>query len=274
MMSNVELVIRARKGWQPIDLWELWRYRELFGFLIWRDVRIRYSQTILGSVWAVAQPLLAMIVFTALFHRLAGLQSDGPPYPLFAFVGLTAWMFFSNAISASAASLIGSQQLISKVYFPRALIPLAASGAFALDLAVNLVFIGGMMAYYRWPLTANVMWMPFCLLGMWTAAAGVGLILAALNVHYRDVKYAVPFFLQLGLFVTPIIYPLAKVPARLQLVMGLNPMAGIVETFRHALLGSTLNPWVIGESALVTIAVLVLGLFLFRRMERRFADVI
>ena len=155
MMSNVELVIRARKGWQPIDLWELWRYRELFGFLIWRDVRIRYSQTILGSVWAVAQPLLAMIVFTALFHRLAGLQSDGPPYPLFAFVGLTAWMFFSNAISASAASLIGSQQLISKVYFPRALIPLAASGAFALDLAVNLVFIGGMMAYYRWPLTAK-----------------------------------------------------------------------------------------------------------------------
>jgi homopolymeric O-antigen transport system permease protein len=274
MASEIELVIRPRKGWQPIDLRELWHYRQLLGFLIWRDVRIRYSQTILGGLWAVVQPLLAMVIFTALFHRMAGIQSDGPPYPLFAFVGLTAWIFFSNAVSASASSLIGNQQLISKVYFPRVLIPLAAIGAFVLDLAVNLVIVAGMMLYYRWPLSANVAWIPLCVLEMLIAATGMGLILAALNVHYRDVKYAVPFFMQLGLFVTPVIYSLGDVPERFHLVLGLNPMTGVVEGFRHGLLASSARWGVIGESVAVSLVLLVLGLYLFRRMERRFADVI
>ena len=274
MASRIELVIQPRKGWQAIDLRELWHYRELVGFLLWRDVRIRYSQTILGGLWAVVQPLLAMIIFNALFHRMAGIQSDGPPYPLFAFVGLIAWIFFSNAISAAAASLIGNQQLISKVYFPRALIPLAAIGAFVLDFAVNLVIVAGMMVYYRWPLSAGVVWLPVCVLVMLVATAGVGLILAALNAHYRDVKYAVPFFVQLGLFVTPVIYSLAAVPERFHLVLGLNPMTGVVEAFRHSLLESPARWSVIGESAVVSLVLLVLGLYLFRRMERRFADVI
>lgn len=274
MASGIELVIRPRKGWQAIDLRELWHSRELLGFLLWRDVRIRYSQTILGGLWAVVQPLLAMAIFTALFHRMAGIQSDGPPYPLFAFVGLTAWIFFSNAISAGASSLIGNQQLISKVYFPRVLIPLAAVGAFVLDFAVNLVIVAGMMVYYRWPLSASVAWLPLCTLVMLVAAAGAGLILAALNVHYRDVKYAVPFFVQLGLFVTPVIYSLAAVPERYHLVLGLNPMTGVVEGFRHGLLASPARWAVIAESAVVSVVLLFAGLYVFRRMERRFADVI
>ena len=271
---TTELVIRPRRGWQPIDLREVWRSRELLGFLIWRDVRIRYSQTVLGGLWAVVQPLLAMVIFTALFHRLAGIKSDGSPYPLFAFTGLTAWIFFSNAVTAAASSLVGNQQLISKIYFPRVLIPLAAIGAFVLDLLVNLVIVGGMMLYYRWSPVVSLVWVPFFVLEMLLAAAGVGLILAALNVHYRDVKYAVPFFIQLGLFVTPIIYSLGDIPERFHRLIGLNPMVGVVEGFRHALLGSPARWPIIGESVAVTAALLVVGLFLFRRMERRFADVI
>lgn len=274
MASDFELVIGPHRGWQPIDLRELWRYRELLGFLVWRDVRIRYSQTVLGGLWAVVQPLLAMVIFTALFHRLAGIKSDGPPYPLFAFVGLVAWLFFSNAVTASASSLTGNPQLISKIYFPRVFIPLAAIGAFLLDLLINLVIVGGMMLYYRWPLTVSLLWLPFFVLGMLLAAAGGGLILSALNVHYRDVKYAVPFFVQMGLFVTPIIYSLGDIPERFHLLVGLNPMAGIVEGFRHGLLGSPARWRVIGVSATVSAVLFVAGLYLFRRMERRFADVI
>ncbi len=274
MASSFELVIRPRKGWQPIDFREVAVYRELLGFLIWRDIKIRYRQTLLGGLWAVLQPLIAMLIFTFVFNRLAGVKSDGPPYPLFAFAGLTPWMFFSNSVSQSSNSLVGNQQLVSKVYFPRIFIPLGAVGALLLDLVFSLALLGVLMLHYHWPLTLTVLELPVFILGAVLFASGAGLILSALNVSFRDIKYAVPFLIQMGIFVTPVIYPIRYVPGRWQLVMGLNPMAGVVIGFRHALLGSA-APWsLMGTSLAVSVVFFVAGLYIFRRMESRFADVI
>ena len=273
-MSSFELTIRPRKGWQPLDFKEIFLYRELLSFLIWRDIKIRYRQTLLGGLWAVLQPLIAMLIFTFVFHRLAGMKSDGPPYPLFAFAGLTAWTFFSTAVSQSSNSLVTNQQLVSKIYFPRIFIPLGAVGALLLDLAFSLALLLLMMAYYRWPISVNVLLLPIFVLGAVLAASGFGLILSALNVSFRDVKYAVPFLVQMGIFVTPVIYPIHYIPERWQMLMGLNPMAGVVLGFRYALLDSA-APWsVMGVSLAVSLTLFVFGLLVFRRMERRFADVI
>ena len=273
-MSSFELTIRPRKGWQPLDFKEIFLYRELLSFLIWRDIKIRYRQTLLGGLWAVLQPLIAMLIFTFVFHRLAGMKSDGPPYPLFAFAGLTAWTFFSTAVSQSSNSLVSNQQLVSKIYFPRIFIPLGAVGALLLDLAFSLALLLLMMIYYRWPISVNILLLPIFVLGAVLAASGFGLVLSALNVSFRDVKYAVPFLVQMGIFVTPVIYPIHYIPERWQMLMGLNPMAGVVLGFRYALLG-TEAPWsVMGVSLAVSLTLFVFGLLVFRRMERRFADVI
>ena len=215
-----------------------------------------------------------MLIFTFVFNRMAGVKSDGPPYPLFAFAGLSAWTFFSNAVSQSSNSLVGNQQLVSKVYFPRIFIPLGAVGALLLDLAFSLGLFAVLMVYYRWPLSGNIIFLPLFILGAILFASGAGLILSALNVAFRDVKYAVPFLIQMGMFVTPIIYPLRYVPARWQGLVGLNPMAGIVLGFRAAILG-TAFPWsVIEVSLAMSVLLFVSGLLVFRRMERRFADLI
>jgi len=272
--SSFELVIRPRKGWQAIDLREIWFHRELLGFLVWRDVKIRYKQTLLGSLWAILQPLMAMVVFVGLFNRVAKISSDGPPYALFVFAGLVPWTFFSNALTLSANSLVGNEQMIRKTYFPRLFVPLGTILALGLDLVVSLVFMGVLMAYYRWPLSGAFVWLPVFLLGSFLAAGGLGLILAAVNVYYRDVKYVVPFWVQMAFFLTPVIYPLRYVPARLRAFLGLNPMAGVIEGFRHALLGSPANWEMIGASLGVSLALFVAGLFFFRRMERDFADVV
>lgn len=269
-----ELVLRPRRGWQPLEAWELWHYRELLLFLIWRDVRIRYRQTVLGGLWAVLQPLLGMAVFTLLFHRLGGTASDGPPYQLFAYTGLAAWTFFANAVSSASMSLVGNQPLISKIYFPRIFLPLGSIGAFVVDLAISVAMVFVLMAYFGWPVASSVLSLPLFTAGMFLAATGVGTTLAALNVSYRDVKYVAPFFLQMGLFVTPIIYPLRWIPDRFHLVVALNPMVGMVEGFRHALLGSPLPLGVVAVSATMCIVLFVLGLYVFRAMERAFADVI
>jgi lipopolysaccharide transport system permease protein len=274
MMSSFELIIRPRKGWQPLDFREIFLYRELLSFLIWRDIKIRYRQTLLGGLWAVLQPLIAMLIFTFVFHRLAGMKSDGPPYPLFAFAGLTAWSFFSTAVSQSSNSLVSNQQLVSKIYFPRIFIPLGAVGALLLDLGFSLALLLLMMVYYHWPISLNILLLPIFVLGAVLAASGFGLILSALNVSFRDVKYAVPFLVQMGIFVTPVIYPIHYIPERWQMLMGLNPMAGVVLGFRYALLGSA-APWsVMGLSLAVSLTLFVFGLLVFGRMERRFADVI
>jgi lipopolysaccharide transport system permease protein len=274
MSTAFELTIRPRKGWQPIDLSEIYLYWELLAFLVWRDIKIRYRQTLLGGTWALLQPFLAMLIFAFIFNRLTHVQSDGPPYKLFAYAGLVPWTFFSASVTQSSNSLLANQQLVSKVYFPRIFVPLGAVLALLLDLALSLVLLAVMMLYYRWPLTPAVLWLPLFLLEAVMAASGAGLILSALNVSFRDVKYAVPFMVQMGLFVTPVIYPVRYVPTRLQPLMGLNPMAGVVIGFRHALLGSAASWGTMSVSLCVSVILFVAGLLIFRRMESRFADII
>ena len=273
-LSTFELTIRPRKGWQAVNFREIALYRELLAFLIWRDVKIRYRQTLLGGLWAVLQPLVAMFIFTFVFHRLAGVNSFGPPYPLFAFAGLTPWIFFSTSVQQSSNSLIANQQLVSKVYFPRVFIPLGAIGALLLDMLLSLCLLGLLMLYYRWPLTLNILWLPVFIVAAVLAASGMGLALSALNVSFRDVKYAVPFAIQMGIFVTPVIYPIHYIPERWQILMGLNPMAGVVLGFRHAMLGADVSWPVVTVSMVTSVVLFVIGLLVFRRMESKFADVI
>ena len=274
MSTTFEQTIRPRSGWQPIDFEEMYFYWELLAFLVWRDIKIRYRQTLLGGAWALLQPFIAMLIFSFIFNRLTHVQSDGPPYKLFAYAGLVPWTFFSASISQSSNSLIANHQLISKVYFPRIFIPLGAVLALLLDLVLSLALFAVMMLYYRWPLTLAVFWLPVFLLGAILAASGAGLILSALNVSFRDVKYAVLFMVQMGLFVTPVIYPVRYVPQRYQALMGLNPMAGVVIGFRHALLGSAASWQTVCVSLTVCVLMFVTGLLVFRRMESRFADII
>jgi lipopolysaccharide transport system permease protein len=274
MLKSPELVLRPHSGWQPIDLQELWARRELLRFLIWRDIKIRYKQTFFGGAWAVLQPLLPMIIFTLFFNRLAGIQTDGPPYPLFTYSGLVLWTFFANSVSLSSNSLVGNQALVSKVYFPRVFIPLASIGALLLDLVIGVLLLFALMVYYGWPVSLDIIFMPLYLAGALLASSGLGLILSALNVRFRDVKYAVPFFIQMGLFVSPVIYPLQYIPSQYQLLLGLNPMTGMIVGFRNSVLGSPLDWELVALSAFTSVALFIAGLFIFRRTERRFADII
>src|SRR5205807_5396853 len=198
MPSSFEVTIRPRRGWQPIDIKEILVYRELLAFLVWRDIKIRYRQTLLGGLWAVLQPLIAMLIFTFIFNRLAGVKSDGPPYPLFAVAGLAPWTFFSTALSQSSNSLVANQQLVSKVYFPRVFIPLGAVGALLLDMAFSLCLLFVLMLHYHWALGGHALLLPVFILAAVLSASGLGMILSALNVSFRDVKYAVPFLIQMG----------------------------------------------------------------------------
>jgi len=274
MATTFDLLLKPRAGWQPINWNEIWLNRQLLGFLIWRDIKIRYRQTLFGGLWAIIQPLLAMLIFTFFFHRLSGISSGGPPYPLFAYAGLAFWTFFSNAVGMASNSLVGNQVLISKVYFPRIFIPLGSIGALVLDLVVSSFLMVVFMVYYRWPLSKNIIWLPVIAMGCCLAASGLGLILSAWNVRFRDVKYAVPFFLQMGMFLTPVIYPMDYVPARLRPLMALNPMTGVVVAARYAFLGGQVEWNLILISLAVSLALFVAGLFVFRRTETRFADII
>lgn len=275
------VVIRPTKGWAALRLNEVWEYRELLFFLAWRDVKIRYKQTALGAAWAVLQPLLTMVVFTIFFGGLAKVGSDGLPYPIFSYTGLLPWTLFSQALSLSSASLVTSSNLIKKVYFPRIVIPMAAVLSGVIDFGVSLVALFGLMAYYKiWP-SLLVIWIPAIFLLSLAASLGAGLWLATLNVEYRDVRYVVPFLVQIWLFVTPVIYPASKVTTKLAehgvpgWIYGLNPMAGVVEGFRWALLGRTPFPGqLLATSVLVTLVMLVTGSFYLRRMEATFADVV
>jgi len=275
------LVIEAGAG-RPGLLWrDLWSYRELLYFLVWRDVKVRYKQTVLGAAWAILQPLLTAMVFTIFFGRLAGMPSDGLPYPLFAYTGLLAWTFFAQGLSQSAASLVGSANLITKVYFPRLVIPLSTVLAGLVDLAVALPVLGAFLLWYGHAPGPEVLLFPAYLgLGL-IAAAGAGIWLAALNVRYRDVRYALPFLVQLWLFVTPVIYPASAVARQLERVgapgwvAGINPMAGVVEGFRHSLLGAPIAvPGLLAASAAVAVLVALAGGLYFRHVESTMADVV
>ncbi|MHB1225821.1 MAG: ABC transporter permease [Gemmatimonadaceae bacterium] len=268
-------VITPARGWASLGLGELWEYRELVYFLTWRDVKVRYKQTVLGASWAIIQPLFTMIVFSLFFGRLAAMPSDGLPYPLFSFAALVPWTFFSNGLTQSANSVVVSQNLVMKIYFPRLAIPLATVLASLVDFVLAFVVLLGMLVYYDISLTARVLWIvPLLGLAMITAL-GVGLWLAALNVQYRDVRYAVPFLTQIWLFATPIAYPSSLLDEPWRTLYGVNPMVGVVEGFRWALLDAATRPGgMILVSTTVALLVLLTGLLYFRRTERTFADVV
>jgi len=259
----------------PLRLKELWEYRELLYFLVWRDVKVRYKQTVLGAAWAVIQPFFTMVVFSIFFGRLAGIPSDGLPYPIFAYCALLPWQLFSHAMMESGNSLVANQNLITKVYFPRLVIPLSAVLAGLVDFGIAFLVLLGMMAYYGMAPTMAVVTLPlFILLAIATALA-VGLWLSALNVQYRDVRYTIPFLTQFWLLATPIAYPSSLVPEGWRVLYGLNPMAGVVEGFRWALLGTANAPGrMLAVSVAVVLAFLIGGLYYFRSMERTFADVV
>ena len=271
-----ELVIEARPGWMAIDWKEIWRYRELLYFLTWRDVKIRYKQTVLGGAWAILQPFLTMIIFSLFFGRLAGLgqKTGGIPYPIYVYSGLLAWTFFANAVTNSSNSLVGSAYLITKVYFPRLIIPLAAVAVGLVDFAVSSVVLLGMMVYYGTAITWQLLLVPVFLAATVLTATGVGTFLSALTVSYRDFRYVVPFAIQIWMFVTPVIYPITIVPARWRWLLSLNPMTGLIDGFRSAFLAHRVDWGVVAISATMSFVICVVSLIYFRRVERQFADVI
>ena len=272
--ANPWLLIDAREPLFKINLRELWTYRELLFFLTWRDIKIRYKQTALGALWAIIQPLFAMVLFTVVFGLLARVPSDNVPYPLFAYAALVPWTFFSNAITNSGNSLVGSSTLISKVYFPRLFIPAAAVASGLLDLAIASLLLIPLLIYFQISLTWRILLLPVFAGLVALLALGVGMILSALNVKYRDVRYALPFLVQLWLFASPVIYPTSLVPANWRWLLSLNPMTGLIEAFRASLFGQRFDPATLLPGVAITIVILVLSFFAFRRVEDSFADIV
>jgi len=268
-------IVEPSTGWVPLRIAELWRYRELIGFLIWRDVTLRYKQTTLGVAWAVLQPMLTMVVFSVFFGRLAAMPSDGVPYPLFSLAALVPWTLFSFALTQATASVVASQHLITKVYFPRLAIPVAAVLSGLVDFVLAFTMLLLLMIAYGVAPTIKVAWIPLFTALLLVCALGVGFLLSALNVQYRDVRYVLPFLTQIWLFMTPVAYPSSLLHEPWRTLYGINPMAGVVEGFRWALLGTPPPPLAMTlVSAAVSAALLVGGAFAFRRMERTFADVV
>ncbi len=269
------LLIKPPQGWMSLGLSELWEYRELIYFLTWRDIKVRYKQTALGAAWAVIQPFFMMVVFSLFFGYLAKVPSDGIPYPVFTFCALLPWQLFAHSLGESSNSLVANERLITKVYFPRLVVPISAVLGGLVDFAIAFVVLLAMMAYYRIVPTLAIVTLPLFIMLAVLTALGVGLWLSALNVKYRDVRYTINFLTQFWLFATPVAYSSSLIPGPWRAVYGLNPMAGVVEGFRWALLGKAEPP---GPMLLVsTLAVLVIlcgGLFYFRRMEQTFADVV
>jgi lipopolysaccharide transport system permease protein len=269
------LKIRPSKGWSALNLRDLWHYRELVFFLAWRDIQVRYKQTVLGVAWVVLQPLLTTFVFTVIFGNLARLPSDNLPYAVFAMAGLVPWNFFANAFSRGGTSLVGSANLISKVYFPRLVIPIASVVGGLVDLAIALCVLFALTLYYGIHMTGAIVTLPLFLVLALGAALGVGLWLSALNVQYRDVGYLIPFVAQLWFFATPVVYPLSLVPERWRVWTGLNPMVSVTEGFRWAVLGKAPpSAGLLAVSVVVVAALLASGALVFRRMEKTFADVV
>jgi lipopolysaccharide transport system permease protein len=267
--------IRASTGWSAPDLRELWRYRELLYFLVWRDVKVRYKQTALGAAWAILQPFATMVVFSLFFGRLAGIPSDGVPYPAFAYAALVPWTFFANGLTLATQSLVQGQNLLRKVYFPRLAVPTAAVLSGLVDFALAFTVLLGMLLFYGIAPGPRIVWvLPMLLLALATSL-GVGLWLSALNVRFRDVGYVLPFLVQFWLFATPVAYPSSLLEEPWRTLYGINPMVGVVEGFRWALLGTNTAPGgALLVSAVASAALLVSGGFYFRRMERTFADVV
>src|SRR5581483_5752454 len=267
--------IEPSRGWISLRLHELWEYRELLYFLVWRDIKVRYKQTVLGAAWALIQPLLTMLIFSLFFGRLAKVPSDGIPYPVFSMTALVPWTFFANGLSLAANSLITSSNLITKVYFPRLLIPLASVVSGIVDFALSFLLLMAMIFYYGIVPSSRMIWFPVFLFLSLVTCLGVGLWLSAMNVKFRDIRYVVPFVVQFWMFATPIAYPSSLLKEPWRTVYGLNPMVGVVEGFRWSLLNSTNPPGpAIGVSSLAAVVILISGAYYFRRMEKTFADLV
>jgi lipopolysaccharide transport system permease protein len=269
------LIIERSKTFSAIQFRELWEYRELFYFLIWRDVKVRYKQTLLGTGWAIIRPVTSMVVFTFVFNRLAGFTSEGVPYKLFTFTGILAWLFFSDGLTGSSQSLLTNTNLISKVYFPRLIIPAAAVLRGLVDFGIAFVIFLGFMVYYNFAPTWNILLFPFALLWGIVASLGVGLWFTAVGVKYRDIAQALPFIVQILFWITPVGYSSTKIPPKLELLYWTNPMTGVIESFRYTLLGTAYTPThLIIFSIAISVIIFVTGVINFKRMEREFADVI
>ncbi len=267
-------VIEPTTGWRMLDLKELWAYRELLWVLTARDIKVRYKQTVLGAMWAIIRPVVTMIIFSIIFGRLARLPSDGFPYPIFVYTALLPWTFFSTAISTSGQSLVGSSHLVSKVYFPRLIIPLSSIGVGLVDLAIATVILLLLMLYFGTGLSINLLAAPFLLVFVVFTALGIGTLLSALTVAYRDFTHVIPFLVQIWMYVTPVIYPVSIVPEKWQWLLFLNPMAGLVEGFRAAFLGKPFDPGTLSISFLVALIFFIVSVAYFEKVERRFADII
>ncbi|MEX2030626.1 MAG: ABC transporter permease [Anaerolineales bacterium] len=275
--GNPDLIVHIRPitGWSFLKLGELWRYRELLYFFVWRDLKVRYRQTLLGAAWAILQPFLAMVVFSIFFGRLAQVPSDGLPYPIFSYSAMVPWMFFANGLTQASNVIVTHASMVKKTYFPRLTLPVATVMAGVVDFSLAFVVLIGMMFFFRIVPTANIVWLPLLLLLALATSLGGSLWLAALNVRFRDVRYIVPFLVQFWLFLTPIAYPSSLVPQQWRLIYSLNPMVGVIEGFRWALLGTDTSPGpIIIVSSLVSLFLLVAGTIHFRRMERSFADIV
>lgn len=267
-------VIEPRKGWRMLDLRELWAYRELFWVLTSRDLKVRYRQAVLGTMWALLRPALTMLVFTVVFGHLVGVPSDGYPYAVFVFAGLLPWSFFAGAVTTSATSLVASSNLVSKVYFPRLVIPLAAVGAGLMDMLVSAALLLVLMKVYGVAWSMQLLVAPFVMLAVMFTALGVGTLLSALTVAYRDFSLLTPFLLQVWMYVTPVIYPASLVPAQWRWLVNLNPMSGPVEAMRSAFLGKPFDPAGLALSMAVSLAIFAAAVAYFGKVERRFADII
>jgi len=268
------VVIEPTKGWIPVNLNDLWHYRDLLYILTTRDIKVRYKQTLLGAAWAIIQPLFTMLIFTLFFGRLAGMPSDNIPYPLFAYAGLLPWTFFSNAVTNSGNSLVGNSNLITKVYFPRMIIPMATVGSGLLDFAIAFGLLVILMIYYGVGFSLSILMLPVLVVLTGLLAIGIGMWMSALNVKYRDIRYALPFIIQLGMFATPIIYPASLVPEKWRWLIALNPLTGQIEAYRSAIFGKPFDWFSLGISALITVAILFYSAIMFKRMEKSFADII
>lgn len=270
----MQTVIEPSQGWQLINIRELLRYKDLFYFLVWKEIKVLYKQTILGLTWAIIRPLFTMVIFSVVFGKLAKIPSDGAPYPIFTFVALIPWTYFSTAMTSSSNSLVGNTHLLTKVYFPRLIIPMTPVLSGLIDFGIAFVVLAGMMTWFRIVPTWNAVFLPLLTLIMIGAASGIGMWLSALAIQYRDVKHAVPFLAQLLLYAAPVVWPVSLIPPAYRLLYGLYPMAGVVEGFRSALLATQPMPWdLIAMGTLSTSVILLSGAFYFRRMERVFADV-
>lgn len=273
--KDIKLVIKPSHGWAALNLRELWLYRELIFFMTWRDLKVRYKQTLLGASWAILQPFLTMVVFSIFFGNLAKVPSDGVPYPIFSYTALVPWILFSKALQDASRSLVANSHMITKVYFPRMILPLSSVMAGVVDFLIAFVVLLGMMVFFNIFPTVNVWVLPFFILLALVTAVGVGLWLSALNVLFRDINYILPFLTQFWMYLTPVAYPSSMIPSEWQVIYALNPMTGVVEGFRWALLGTGQPPGIMTlVSSIAAVVLLISGMFYFKRMERLFADMV